>query len=112
MLNFANRYINHKSDSSRIVKTYLQVKALNAHVCPQFLAMLNRQNKQWLIMGDFNLHFLKYENHTGTEEFMNNLGMYCFQPHILQPTQTTDHTATLTIISFIMPWSILHQVAI
>ena len=46
-------------------------------------------------MGDFNLDLLKYETHTGTDEFINNLGTYFFQPHILQPTRITDHTATL-----------------
>jgi hypothetical protein len=46
-------------------------------------------------MGDFNLDLLKYETHTGTEEFMNNLGTYIFQPHILQRTRITNHTATL-----------------
>ena len=30
-----------------------------------------------------------------TDDFINNLGVFCFQPHILQPTRITDHTATL-----------------
>lgn len=45
--------------------------------------------------GDFNLDLLKYETHNGTDEFINTLGTSFFQPHILQPTRITDHTATL-----------------
>jgi hypothetical protein len=59
------------------------------------LDKIHRQNKQCLILGDFNLDLLKYETHTGTDEFINNLGTYFFQPHILQPTRITDHTASL-----------------
>ena len=59
------------------------------------LDKIHRQDKQCLILGDFNLDLLKYETHTGTDEFINNLGTYFFQPHILQPTRITDHTATL-----------------
>ena len=46
-------------------------------------------------MGDFNINLLNYESHPPTDDFINNLGVFCFQPHILQPTRITDHTATL-----------------
>ncbi len=46
-------------------------------------------------MEDFNVNLLNYESHAPTEQFINNLTAYCFQPHILQPTRITDHTATL-----------------
>ena len=45
-------------------------------------------------MGDFNLN-LNYESHLGTDDFINTLGSYFFQPHILQPTHITNHSATL-----------------
>ena len=38
---------------------------------------------------------MNYESHSPTEQFTNNVTTYCFQPHILQPTRITDHTATL-----------------
>jgi hypothetical protein len=38
------------------------------------LDKIHRQNKQCLILGDFNCDLLKYETHTGTDEFINNLG--------------------------------------
>jgi hypothetical protein len=54
------------------------------------LDKIHRQNKQCFILSDFNLDLLKYETHTGTDEFINNLGTYFFQPHILQPTCTDN----------------------
>jgi hypothetical protein len=56
---------------------------------------IHRQNKQCIVMGDFNLDLLKFESHAGTDEFMNNLGTHFFQPHILQPTRITNHSGTL-----------------
>ena len=46
-------------------------------------------------MGDFNINLLNNQSHTPTEDFINNLGVSCFQPHIIRPARITDHTATL-----------------
>ena len=46
-------------------------------------------------MGDFNLDLLKCDSHPPTEEFLNNLGSYFRNPHILQSTRITHHSATL-----------------
>ncbi len=56
---------------------------------------IHRQNKQCIVMGDFNLDLLKFESHAGTDDVMNNLGTHFFQPHILQPTRITNHSGTL-----------------
>jgi hypothetical protein len=48
-----------------------------------------------MISGDFNIDLLKSGSHSETDEFMNILGTHFFQPHILQPTRITDHSATL-----------------
>ena len=47
------------------------------------------------LMGDFNINLLNYESHTPTDVFVNTLGVFCFQQHILQQTRISDHTATL-----------------
>ena len=36
---------------------------------------------------DFNINLLKFESHTLTDEFINTMTAYCFQPHIIQPTK-------------------------
>ena len=41
------------------------------------------------------MDLLKFESHLVTDDFLNTLGSYFFQPHILQPTRITDHSATL-----------------
>ena len=46
-------------------------------------------------MGDFNLNLLNIDSHPGTDEFLNTMGSYLFNPHILKPTRITHHSATL-----------------
>ena len=46
-------------------------------------------------MGDLNLDLLKSDAHLPAGEFLNQLSTYAFQPHILQPTRITSHSATL-----------------
>ena len=46
-------------------------------------------------MGDFNLDVLKFESHQDTNNFLNTLSSFFFQPQILQPTRITEHSATL-----------------
>ena len=55
----------------------------------------HREKKYRVLLGDFNLDLLKFESHPSTENFLNTLGSYCFQPQIIQPTRITDHSATL-----------------
>ena len=52
---------------------------------------ISRENSR----GDFNIELLNFETHNPTNEFINNIGVYCFQPHIIQPTRITAHSATL-----------------
>ena len=56
---------------------------------------ISRERKYCVMMGDFNLNLLNADSHPGTNEFLNTLGSYFFNPHILQPTRITHHTATL-----------------
>ena len=56
---------------------------------------IHRENKYCALLGDFNLDLLKFESHPSTENFLNTLGSFYFQPQILQPTRITDHSATL-----------------
>ena len=56
---------------------------------------IHQENKLCLIMGDFNVDLLRIDSHPGSENFINTLGSFFFQPHILQPTRVTDHSSTL-----------------
>ena len=55
----------------------------------------NTENKYCFLLGDFNIDLLNYDTHTQTEDFINTLNSYFFEPHIIKPTRITDHTATL-----------------
>ena len=55
----------------------------------------NTENKYCFLLGDFNINLLNYDTHTQTEDFINILNSYFFEPHIIKPTRITDHTATL-----------------
>ena len=46
-------------------------------------------------MGDFNVDLLKVDSHQNSDKFLNTMGPYFFQPHVLQQTRITDHSATL-----------------
>ena len=56
---------------------------------------ISKENKICILTGNFNINLLNYESHTPTDEFINNLGVFCYQPHIIQPIRITDHSATL-----------------
>ena len=48
---------------------------------------IHREKKYCVLLGDFNLDLLKFESHLSTENFLNTLGSYYFQPQILQPNK-------------------------
>ena len=56
---------------------------------------IHLENRYCVILGDFNLDLLKFETHSGTNDFLNILVSSYFQPQILQPTRITDHSVTL-----------------
>lgn len=53
------------------------------------------ENKICVVIGDFNIDLLKIDSHQNSDHFVNTMGTYFFQPHILQPTRLTDHSAML-----------------
>ena len=61
----------------------------------QTLDKISNEQKNCVLMGDFNLNLLNVDSHPSTEEFLNTFGTYFYNPHILQPTRITNHSATL-----------------
>ena len=51
---------------------------------------IHHENKQCLIMGDFNIDLLRIDDHSDSENFINTLGSFCFQPQIIQPVNFND----------------------
>lgn len=59
------------------------------------LENIHKEQKYTIMMGDYNINLLNYESHSLTEDFINTLNTYFFEPHILMPTRITNHSATL-----------------
>lgn len=59
------------------------------------LKELNEKKYQIYILGDMNIDFLKYNEHTNTEEYLDMLYLNNLLPLITKPTRLTDHSSTL-----------------
>ena len=54
------------------------------------LHKINSENKQCILMGDFNIDLLKCETHEDSNAFLNSLFSSFFTPYVLQPTRLTS----------------------
>ena len=61
----------------------------------EILNIVNKEQKETYIMGDFNLDLLRDERHLPTLNFINTMISYSFLPLINKPTRITSTTATL-----------------
>ena len=57
--------------------------------------IINSENKHCIIMGDMNMDFLRYNTHSKTNEYLDDIIAHGFLPVISIPTRVTTHTATL-----------------
>ena len=71
---------------------------LDNHLLP-LLEKLSHENKQILIMGDFNMNLLNYDD-KNTENFLDTMFPYSYLPFINTPTRVTGHSKTLIDIIF------------
>ena len=56
---------------------------------------ITSENKQILLLGDFNIDLLKSDNDPNIMSFMDILGSNLILPQILLPTRITEHSKTL-----------------
>ena len=59
------------------------------------LMKLSSENKSVILLGDFNVDLMKYDNHHSTNEFLDSLSLHLFLPHITQLTRIRDTSKTL-----------------
>ena len=57
--------------------------------------MLNKENKEVYICGDFNINLLKYDDEIVIQDFYNLMNSNGYLPQINLPTRITDTTMTL-----------------
>ena len=61
-----------------------------------FLQKNFKEKKNVFLLGDFTLDLLKYDKHTGTNEFIDYLlSSYMYLPYILHSTRVTGHSQTI-----------------
>ena len=56
------------------------------------LEKLAKEQKTVFVLGDFNVDFLKYEQHKATNEFLDSVSSNMFLLYITQPTRITSHS--------------------
>ena len=71
----------------------LNKQFLDSHLLPLF-EKLSHENKQILIMGDFNINLLNYDD-KNIADFLNTMFSYSYLPFINTPTRVTGHSKTL-----------------
>ena len=68
------------------------------------LDKLSYENKNVILMGDFNIDLLHYESHIQTREFLGKIYFGPLTPHITIPTRKTPGSRTLMITSLRTLW--------
>ena len=60
----------------------------------RIMAKITTEQKDSYLMGDFNIDLLKYQQHNGTNDFLDTMFSHSFLPSINRATRITSHTAT------------------
>ena len=59
------------------------------------LDKLNLENKNVVLLGDYNINLLQYDKSTDVAHFLDSMCSYSLFPSITQPTRVTSNTSTL-----------------
>ena len=73
----------------------MDLNEFNDYYFNELLHKLSSENKSVILLGDFNIDLMKYDNHHSTNEFLDSLSSHLFLPHITQPTRIRDTSKTL-----------------
>ena len=61
----------------------------------EIMHIINKEDKQCIIMGDINIDLLKFETHPKTETYLDSIFCNGYLPVIVKPTRITASSATL-----------------
>ena len=70
----------------------INIQEFNREFIDPLLHKINMENKQCILMGDFNIDLLKSDTNGDTNDFFNTLSSSLFTPYILQPTRLASKT--------------------
>ena len=90
--------INHKKSNILAGCIYIHpVVDLNEfkdYYLNELLHKLSSENKSVILLIDFNVDLMKYDNHHSTNGFLDSLSSHLFLSHITQPTRIRDSSKT------------------
>ena len=89
-----------KSDKNTIIECIyknpnLAIQEFMDTFLQPLLDKLSYENKNVILLGDFNIDLLHYESHIQTKEFSDKIYFGSLTPHITIPTRVTPHSRTL-----------------
>ena len=73
----------------------MNVSKFNHEYLTDILTKIKNENKNIILMGDFNVNLVNYYKNRGTFGFLEQLFNYNFTPQITFPTRITEKAATL-----------------
>ena len=75
------------------IDTQIEILIIFMVYINEIIENIHLQKTHSLIMADFNINLLN--SCKPSDDFINTLASFFYQPDILQPSRITDHTATL-----------------
>ena len=78
----------------------MEVTKFNDVFLQNILEKLSYENKEIIIMGDFNIDILKYDTNSNSATFLDNMYENLLFPYIISPTRVTPRSQTLTDNTF------------
>ena len=73
----------------------LSITEFNQNYIDPLLEKLSYEDKSVILMGDFNINLLNYENENNVSEFLDGMCSNAFLPYITIPTRITPRSRTL-----------------
>ena len=73
----------------------MEVSEFNDYYLHELLTKLNKEKKQIVLMGDFNIDILKYDNNSDSSNFLDNMYTNSLIPYITAPSRITTRSKTL-----------------
>ena len=74
---------------------HMDLNEFNDNYLNNLLDKLSKENKTVLLLGDFNIDLLNYDQHSLTNEFLDSLSSHKLLPHIVQPTRIRNNSKAL-----------------
>ena len=76
----------------------MDLNEFNDYYFKELLQKLSSENKSVVLLGDFDVDLIKYDNHHSTNEFIDYLSSHLILLHISQPARLRDSSKRLLII--------------